>query len=144
MSDRERILVPFDGSPLSERALDRVLTHHPDAEITVLYVINPVEAVYEAESKGLPAATTWHDRMESLAEERCADAEAQAAAADCEVTTAVETGQPAREIRRYVDDHDIDHVVMGSHGRKGVSRLVLGSVAEQVMRQSPVPVTVVR
>jgi nucleotide-binding universal stress UspA family protein len=61
-----------------------------------------------------------------------------------EVETAIEVGSPARTILAYVDDHDVDHVVMGSHGRSGVSRLVFGSVAEQVMRQSPVAVTVVR
>jgi nucleotide-binding universal stress UspA family protein len=43
-----------------------------------------------------------------------------------------------------VDEHDVDHVVMGSNGRRGVSRLVLGSVAERVVRGAPVPVTVVR
>lgn len=140
----ERILVPFDGSPLSRRALERAVTVHPGARITVLHVIDPIDAVYEAESKGLPEAETWHDRMAERARDRCADAEARAREHDCDVETAIRTGSPAREILAYVEDHGIEHVVMGSHGRSGVSRLVLGSVAEQVMRQSPVPVTVVR
>ena len=93
---------------------------------------------------GLPAAEAWTERMDEAAAEICADAEARAAEHDCDVSTAVETGSPAREILAFVADHDVDHVVMGSHGRSGVSRLVLGSVAEQVMRQSPVPVTIVR
>lgn len=140
----EHILVPFDGSPLSKRALERAVTMEPGAQITVLHVIDPVNIVYEAESKGLPAAETWHDRMSERASDLCADAEARAAEHDCDVSTAIRTGSPAREILEYVDEHDIEHVIMGSHGRSGVSRLVLGSVAEQVMRQSPVPVTVVR
>jgi nucleotide-binding universal stress UspA family protein len=41
----ERTLVPFDGSPLARRALDRALTSHPDAKVTILYVIDPVLAV---------------------------------------------------------------------------------------------------
>lgn len=139
-----RILVPFDGSPLSERALERAVTMHPESEITVLHVIDPIRVVYAAESEGLPAAETWHERMAAWASELCADAEARAAEHDCDVTTAIETGAPAREILEFVDEHGIEHVVMGSHGRSGVSRLVLGSVAEQVMRQSPVPVTIVR
>ena len=140
----ERILVPFDGSPLAERALDRAVTMHPGAEITVLHVIDPIRVVYVAESEGLASAETWHERMTERARELCADAEALAAEHGCEVTTAIETGSPAREILDYVDEHGIEHVVMGSHGRSGVSRLVLGSVAEQVMRQSPVAVTIVR
>lgn len=140
----ERILVPFDGSPLSQRALERAVTKHPDAQITVLYVIDPMLAVYEAESKGLPAAESWGDRMSELAKEFCADAEKQAADHDCEITTAIETGRPAREILAYAADHEIEHIIMGSHGRSGVSRLILGSVTETVIRQAPIPVTVVR
>ena len=140
----ERILVPFDGSPLSERALERAVTMHPDSAITVLHVIDPVRVIYVAESEGIGSAETWHERMTERASEICAGAEARAAEHDCEVTTDTATGSPARVILEYVDEHGIEHVIMGSHGRSGVSRLVLGSVAEQVMRQSPVAVTIVR
>jgi len=140
----ERILVPFDGSPLSERAVEHVAEKHPDAEVTILHVVDPISVVYEAEAHGLPEAETWHERATEEAERVCADAAETAADAGCKVTTAVETGRPARVILDYVEDHDIDHVVLGSHGRSGVSRLLLGSTAERVMRQSPVPVTVVR
>ena len=141
---RERILVPFDGSPLSQRALERAITKHPNDQITVLYVIDPMLAVYEAEAKGLPAASTWYDRMKERADEICADATEQATHHDCEITTATEIGRPSRTILEYAAEHDIDHVLMGSHGRTGVSRFVLGSVAERVMRQAPISVTIVR
>lgn len=140
----ERILVPFDGSSLSKRALERAVTMHPEGRITVLHVIDPVDVVYEVESKGLAEAKKWHDQMSERARELCAEAEAQAADHDCDVSTAIETGSPAREILDYVAEYEIEHIIMGSHGRSGVPRLVLGSVAEQVMRQSPVPVTIVR
>lgn len=140
----QHILVPFDGSPLAERALERAVTMHPDLTVTVLYVIDPIRVVYEAESKGLASARGWHDRMEAVAEETCAAAASLAAEHGCAVETAVETGSPAREILAFVEANEVDHVIMGSHGRSGVSRLVLGSVAEQVMRQAPVPVTIVR
>jgi len=140
----EHILVPYDGSPLSRRALERAVTRHPDARITVLYVIDPMLAVYESETKGLPEASSWHDRARERADEICADATALAEDEGCDIATATETGRPARAILEYVDAHGVDHVVMGSHGREGVSRLVLGSVAERVMRQAPVPVTIVR
>ena len=140
----ERILVPFDGSPLSRRALERAVKKHPDDRIVVLHVIDPLLAVYDAETKGLPAAGAWHDQMTAQAEELCADAMEQTNEHDCEITTAIEIGRPARAILEYANDHGIDHIIMGSHGREGVSRLILGSVAERVMRQAPVPVTVVR
>ncbi|MFB6104993.1 MAG: universal stress protein [Halobacteriaceae archaeon] len=140
----ERILVPYDGSPLSDRALDRVLEYHPDADITVLYVLDPMQAMYEAEIEGLGAASSWADRMHEHGDRILEAAADRASAAGVEVVTATELGRPARTILDYVDAHEIDHGVMGSHGRSGVSRLVMGSVAERVLRQSPVPVTIVR
>jgi nucleotide-binding universal stress UspA family protein len=140
----ERTLVPYDGSPLSQRALERAITKHPDDQITVLYVIDPMLAVYEAETKGLPAASTWYDRMTERADEICARAIDRAGEHDCEITTVTENGRPARTILQYAAEHDIDHIMMGSHGREGVSQLILGSVAEGVMRQAPMPVTIVR
>lgn len=53
-------------------------------------------------------------------------------------------GNPHEEILEYVSEHDIDMVVMGTHGRTGIDRVVMGSVAERVVRQSPVPVLTVR
>ena len=140
----ERTLVPFDGSPLSRRALDRAIDHHPAGPILVLYVVDPMLAVYEAETKGLSGASAWDERVGAIAEEVLGEAEAIAAAADYEVETATAVGRPDREILAYADEQAVDHIVMGSHGRRGLSRLVLGSVAERVVRRAPVPVTVVR
>ena len=55
-------------------------------------------------------------------------------------------GAPAQTVLEYLEDegNSIDQVVMGSHGRTGLSRVLMGSVAEKVTRRSPVPVTVVR
>jgi nucleotide-binding universal stress UspA family protein len=52
-------------------------------------------------------------------------------------------GNPHEEILEYVSEHGIDVVVVGSHGRSGIDRLVVGSVAERVVRLSPVPVLTV-
>ena len=57
---------------------------------------------------------------------------------------AVRIGTPAEEIVRYADARDIDLIVMGTHGRSGVAHLLLGSVAEQVVRAAPCPVLFVR
>jgi len=57
---------------------------------------------------------------------------------------ALRIGTPAEEIVRYADARDIDLIVMGTHGRSGVAHLLLGSVAEQVVRAAPCPVLLIR
>lgn len=140
----ERVLVPMDGSPLSMRAFEHALSNHADADVCVLYVIDPMSAVYESESVGIIGSEEWYERAKKYAEDLLGEAEARAAEAGVEVTTATEVGRPARAILAYETENDVDLVVMGSHGRTGVSRILLGSVAERVIRRSPVPVTVVR
>ena len=140
----EHVLVAYDGSPRSEAALDHAIGEHADAKITVLSVINPVSAGYIADV-GIPSgAEQWYRNAKQEAEDLLAEAKERAAAAGVEVETTVGVGRPARAIVEFVEENDVDHVVLGSHGRTGVSRILLGSVAETVMRESPVPVTVVR
>jgi nucleotide-binding universal stress UspA family protein len=57
--------------------------------------------------------------------------------------TKVAAGDPSEEILAYIDEHGIDLVVMGTHGRKGLDKVIFGSVAERVVKASPVPVMVV-
>jgi len=142
----DRLLVPLDDSPLSEQALDHALEKHEDAEITVLHVLDFVDAGY-----GAPMESTLPGYWEEWYETAKADAaalfdDAQDAATEYGVTLDTETvvGQPGRGIVDYADEHEIDHIIMGSHGRTGLSRLILGSVAEKVVRRAHCPVTVVR
>lgn len=144
----ERILVPLDESPMSERALKQALRDYPDAEIHLFHAIDLSEVGYsdnpdvgvaahaeEWERSGKERAETLFDR----AEETVAEVGFRG-----DVVTSTELGSPARTIVSYAEDHDIDHIVMGSHGRSGISRVLLGSVAESVVRRSPCPVSVVR
>lgn len=140
------ILVPFDESEQSWAALEYALDHHAADRITLLHVIDLLEAGYST-----PVDATvpgfWEDWFES--EKTAADDlfdEAEAAAADAGVDVETETvvGRPARAINEYAEAHDVDQIVMGSHGRSGVTRVLLGSVAETVVRRAPVPVTIVR
>jgi nucleotide-binding universal stress UspA family protein len=138
------ILVPIDGSPQSEDALAFAFEEHPDADVTVLNVIDPIDGSYSVR-RGLPISSEeWYEDAKAEAEELFETARETAAAHDADLSTAVEVGRPARVIVEYADEGDVDHVVMGSHGRSGVSRVLLGSVAETVARRSTVPVTVVR
>jgi nucleotide-binding universal stress UspA family protein len=139
------VLVPYDGSPQSEAALDHVMKEHADAErITALNVIDPVAAGYSAEVSFPSVAEDWYQNAKQTAETTLEDTEQAADEGGFDIETVVRVGRSAATIVDYVTENDVDHVVMGSHGRTGVTRIILGSVAEEVMRRSPVPVTVVR
>ncbi|MFB6207253.1 MAG: universal stress protein [Haloglomus sp.] len=142
---RKHVLVPLDGSEQSDAALQYVLDELEGARVTLLHVINPAQAGYGAQA-GIPtSAEEWLEEAEAEAEELFAAAREQAEGYDIDIETATEVGNPARIIVESTEERDdIDHVVMGSHGRSGLSRVLLGSVAETVVRRSTVPVTVVR
>jgi|AntDeeMetagen285_2_1112576.scaffolds.fasta_scaffold07340_1 nucleotide-binding universal stress UspA family protein len=134
----KRILVPVDGSEQAERALEHALDEFPDASISLLNVFSSGPPEVHLETAGLDYDELRARRREMLA--RLVDDHEHGGP----IETAVVVGRPAREIVRYADDHDIDQIVMGSHGRDGASRVLLGSVAETVARRAPVPVTIVR
>lgn len=62
----------------------------------------------------------------------------------CETTTAVREGDPAQVITEYAEDNGVDLITMGTHGRRGIKRRLIGSVTENVVRTSEVPVLTVR
>lgn len=140
------VLVPIDGSPASWSALDFAVSTFDDGTITVLHVIGP-EGV-DTDVNGGYFDTKAYNRAVESAETLCAEAIDRVSddepGSDIGLETTIETGDPARTIVSYATDHDIDHVVIGSRGRSGLSRLLLGSVAETVVRRAPVPVTVIR
>ncbi|NHX37905.1 MULTISPECIES: universal stress protein [Halolamina] len=144
----DRILVAYDGTPQAEDALEFAVEEWADHDLTLLYVINPVEAGYSA-GVGIPSGgEEWFEQAKADAEELFADADEEY---ETEFRTETAVGRPPQAIvnvaRGESDDVDApgyDHLVIGSHGRTGVSRMLLGSVAEKVVRESPVPVTVVR
>lgn len=142
----ERLLVPLDDSPLSEKALEHALEKHDAAEITVIHVLDFVDAGYGAPMEStLPGYwKQWYENAQEEAESLFEDAQDVADDYDVTLDTEAVVGQPGRTIVEYADENDIDHIVMGSHGRTGLSRLILGSVAENVVRRAHSPVTIVR
>ena len=139
----ERVLVAIDGSPLADRALRYTLENFPEAGVTAVTVIDPVDSVSAVEAGGLPVAEEWYEAATGRAEGIHEAAAAIAAEYDVEIGSATLTGRPAREILDYAEANDVDQIVLGSHGRKGLGRAFLGSVAETVTRRSQVPVVVV-
>ncbi len=139
------VLIPYDGSEQADRAIDHAVERFPDGELVLLTVINPAESVYATgEGAVSPFPENWYESAEEQADElmdrACARIEDDVAS----TRTDIVVGRPGRAIVNYIEDNEIDHVVMGSHGRSGVTRILLGSVAEAVIRRSPVPVTVIR
>lgn len=134
------VLVPFDGTSQSEAALTFATEEWPDASITLLYVVDPVMAGFT--QRALPGSSeAWYESARETARESFDEARELAGRP---VETRIEVGSPARVIVDVADEEPYDLVVLGSHGREGVSRILLGSVAESVTRRSPVPVTIVR
>ncbi|MFB6089858.1 MAG: universal stress protein [Halobellus sp.] len=139
----ERILVPTDGSDCAARAMDHAIdiADRYDAGLHVLSVVDSRDV-----SHGAPAISpqqveqTLRERAESVVE----DAADRAADAGVETTTAVEPGIPDDVIVDYATDHGCDLIVMGTHGRTGLERYLLGSITERTVRRSPVPVLTVR
>ncbi|MFA9416894.1 universal stress protein [Natrinema sp. HArc-T2] len=139
-----RILVPFDDSEPAREALAYALELFPDGEFVVVTVADTTSVPYIPNTAD--DADTAHDPEELLddAIDQLAAAEAIADEHGVDIDIRTRTGTPAQEILAVAERDAIDHVVIGSHGRSGVARLLLGSVAEVVVRHSSVPVTVVR
>lgn len=142
----KRILVAIDGSEEAADALQFAAEEWPDAALTALHVINPADSTTGAEG-GFPGAIDqWYDSANERGERILADVTADI---DRDVDTRLEVGRPTTTILDVAngdadDAEPFDHVVLASRGRTGLSRVVLGSVAEGVVRRATMPVTVVR
>jgi nucleotide-binding universal stress UspA family protein len=139
-----RILVPIDGSPQADKAIEHALEEFESDDITVLNVIDPIEAGYTAQATVPGYSEEWFEQSKDAADALFEDAQAIADEHGIDLDTATEVGRPSPTIVDYAENQDFDHIVMGSHGRSGVTRILLGSVAENVVRRSPMPVTIVR
>lgn len=142
----KHVLVPIDDSERSTDALEHALEEYPDERLTALHVINPQQfyAATGIEGSITADAEQVRENFEDQAERLLEEVRSTASDRGIELETDIATGRVADSIVSYIDEHDVDHVVMGSHGRSGASRILLGSVAETVVRRSPVSVTVVR
>ncbi len=140
------VLVAYDGSDPAVAAVEYAIEEHADKEIVLLRVVEIASGMTDA---GLNLIQErFREKPEKLrkeAREKVAeDISDLFEDAGLEYETAIVFGDPAREIVDYAEQNDIDQIVIGSHGRSGVSRILLGSVGEKVVRRAPMPVTVVR
>jgi nucleotide-binding universal stress UspA family protein len=138
-----RVLVPIDSTGPGRRAVELAFDLFGGETVVLLHVINPAEAGFNTETAMPTFPDGWYKEEKERIQKLFDEIEAMAADHDVTIERRIELGNPARTIIETIDDDSIDHVVMGSHGRKGVSRILLGSVAEAVVRRAEVPVTVV-
>jgi nucleotide-binding universal stress UspA family protein len=136
----ERVLIPLDGSPLSEEAVEHAVTVAGGAgvEYILIHVILPI--VYVAAD---PISFAYPDEVALLAaaEAYLGEVADRLRARDVAATIQVlRHPQPARAILEYADERGADVIAVETHGRSGVTRLLMGSVADKVVRASPVPV----
>lgn len=135
------ILIPTDGSEQAAAAIDVGvdITSTYDARLHALSVIDTMSLGVDVE------ATDIFEVLDGAARTAVESVENRATRASISVVeTAVKYGHPYREIHSYTDANDIDLIVMGTHGRSGLERYLLGSVTEKIVRTSPVPVLTVR
>jgi nucleotide-binding universal stress UspA family protein len=143
----ERILVPIDGSPTARRGLDEAiaLASKLGSTLHLLYVVDARLLIAEVSVFAPPnqLLDDWRATGEKLLGEALALAKAQGVAADSAVRC--DPGLRVCDlILQEVASVGAQLIVMGTHGRRGLSRLTLGSDAELVLRESPVPVLLVR
>jgi len=139
-----RVLLPIGDSERGQRAADLAFDLFAGETVVLLHVINPAEAGFSTESTMPDFPEGWYEEEKERIHDLFDDLEAQATTHDVTVEQLIELGKPSDVIVDTVEEEDIDHIVMGSHGRKGVSRILLGSVSETVIRRASVPATVVR
>lgn len=142
----KHILVPVDGSATSFKAVDKAvdLAKAFDGKVTVIYVIDPypftgvgTDFAY-GQATYLSAASAEANDSIRAARERM-----EAAGVPLE-STVVENHTPWRGIIETANAIEADLIVMGSHGRRGLEKMVLGSVAQRVLQHADQPVLVVR
>jgi len=139
----DTILIPTDGSDAATTAARYGLTlaERFDATVHVLSVVDPDRFATDAVGDVDDLVRRQSDRFER----RARDAVDRVAAASARpVETHVVEGRPATVLAAAIDDYDADLVAMGTHGRSGVDRYLLGSLAERTLRTAHVPVLAVR
>lgn len=140
----ETVIIATDGSQSAQRAVRLALDFAGrfDAAVHALYVIDT------GELDETPAAvrTDLEDALDAAGGEALSYVEEHAAetASDRDVVTAVRQGDPADEIIDYAEAYDADVIATGTRGRHGEHAFLLGSVAETIVRESPIPVLTVR
>ena len=140
----KRMLVPLDGSELAEVVFTyaKELAGRLSLDVTLLHVCSPTE------QELAPMHRSYTEHMAGIVKLQVEAIQKkvgiQPGGKAVEVRGELVVGYPAEEILSYADENDIDLILMSTHGRSGIRRWAMGSVADKVLRASKVPVWLVR
>jgi nucleotide-binding universal stress UspA family protein len=140
----KKMLVPLDGSELAETVFvyAKELAVRLDLEVVLFHVYSPDEG------KLVPMRRAYVERAADIVAHQTEEVQQKMGIRPKvkagQVRGELAMGYPAEEILRYADENDIDLLLIATHGRSGISRWALGSVADKVLRASKVPVWLVR
>ena len=143
----KHILVAVDESPMSYAAVEQALELAKDlnSRVTLMSVIAVDPFVGDDFYKVAPAITDYFLHAEKVAQDRLAEVKLSFDRDEIEVDTKVIRGiSPSEGIIHVADEVGADLILMGSHGRTGFKKMMLGSVAQNVLTQSPIPVLIVK
>ena len=156
MPDIGHVLVPTDGSEGALKAATYAgeFARALDARVSVLYVLDDDLVMPHAWGAGefpyqAAAGSMTVEEIRNLLEQRVREKELvdtveALGPLNAEAQTAIVWGHPAETISRFAGEQGVDLIVIGSHGRTGIKRVLLGSVSHAVAHQANCPVTIVR
>lgn len=138
------ILCPTDFSDAAEHAVGyaRDLAQKLDAKLLLLHVYELFRLALPVEG-AVAAPPAWASELSDRWQRMLEDTATRYRGAGVPITTLLRVGRASEEIGRVAEAENVDLIVIGTHGRTGPSRLLLGSVAERVVRSSRVPVLTV-
>ena len=139
-----RILLAIDDSECSRAAVEAVADRTLRKEVRVLHVVPPVKPLVGELGAQMEDASAWEEAELTQGKALVDEVAQRLRAAHLNVSTAVEQGDPKSTILDHAEQWHADVIVLGSHGRKGIDRFLLGSVSEAVARHAPCSVEIVR
>jgi nucleotide-binding universal stress UspA family protein len=141
----KQILMGTDGGELMGPVYDHCayLAQVTDATVHAVYVLDAWFAAYPTDR----SVDNMYNTAQSQGKETVANAKKELTARGMKgerVVTEMLEGSPAERLAAYAESHAVDLIIMGAHARKGLDRLIIGSVADKMIRGAKVPVLVVR
>lgn len=142
----QSILCPTDFSEFSEHALCYAceLAVKFQAEVHLLNVLQDYDTVAPGMGETFAPFAEWLPELRKQSEEQLSKLPGPEWAEKLRVHRTTSVGAPVEEITKYAKEHQIDLIVQGTHGRRGIKHMLLGSVAENIVRYAPCPVLTVR
>jgi universal stress protein A len=146
MISLKKILLPTDFSEYSGAARNYAcsLAEKFGAELHVLHVLQDLVSMAPEPGMAFPPPGDYMKELEAAAKQALEKIPGDALPQGVAVKRILRQGSPFLEVIRYAKEENIDLIVMGTHGRTGLAHVLLGSVAEKVVRKSPCPVLSVR